>query len=312
MKRSTCLKWGFLATTGFAFLGCNTQEQVQEGVVVVTEPNEIATGAVASTSTDTAKPEDSASAPAADTPKPDATPAAAPAAATASGWGTLKGRVVFEGDVPTLDPVVKQGTDVKDAAICAKSDIPNEKLVVDPATKGVRWAIVYIPRPSAVNPEAESEAKSQVVEFDQKSCQFEPHALAVMKGAKINVKSSDQAGHNVHSQLRGTVFNQGIQPGSSVALEIKTPDNRVGRVDCDIHPWMKAWWLTLNNPYFAVTNEKGEFEIKNVPAGEQKVVVWAEALHPGFVTASGSGDPVTIKPNEETTADFKFDASKVK
>jgi plastocyanin len=220
--------------------------------------------------------------------------------------------VVFVGDVPTLEPVVKAGSDVKDAAVCARGDIPNEKLVVDPETKGVKWAIVYIPRPTAVNPEAESAAKSQVVEFDQKNCKFEPHALAVMKGAKVNVKSSDQAGHNVHTQLRGTVFNQGIQPGSAVPIEIKTPDNRVGRVDCDIHPWMKAWWLTLGNPYFAVTNDKGEFEIANVPAGEQKVVVWAEALHPGFVTSSGSGDPVAIQADDTTAVEYKLDASKVK
>ena len=36
--------------------------------------------------------------------------------------------------------------------------------------------------------------------------------------------------------------------------------------------------MVLDNPYFAVTDDKGNFEIKNVPAGTQKVVVWQEAV----------------------------------
>ena len=36
--------------------------------------------------------------------------------------------------------------------------------------------------------------------------------------------------------------------------------------------------MVLDNPYFAVTDAKGNFEIKNVPAGTQKVVVWQEAV----------------------------------
>jgi plastocyanin len=308
MNKSLLGSLGISAALACLLGGCSGgSEKVGEGVVVVTDPDQVSGGKTASTESTT-----SASTPASEKSSRPSDSSPAPAAATASGWGTLKGRVIFEGDVPKLEPLVKQGSDVKDAAVCAKTDIPNEKLVVAPESRGVRWAIVFLPRPTAVNPEAESEAKAQVVEFDQQGCTFLPHALAVMKGAKVVVKSADQAGHNVHTQLRGTVFNQGIQPGSSVDVEIKNPDNRVGRVDCDIHPWMKAWWLTLNNPYFAVTNEKGEFEIKNVPAGEQKVVVWAEAVHPGFVTSSGSGDPVSIKADQTTTVDYKIDASKMK
>jgi hypothetical protein len=296
---------------GIALVGCGGSDPSAEGVVVITEPAKITAG----TST-AAAPSDSAASPAAaDTaasaPAPAASSSTAPAA-SATGWGTLKGRVVFSGTVPPPEVLVAKGSNAKDAAVCAQQDVLSEKLVVDPETKGVRHALVYIPRPTAVNPEAESEALAKPIEFDQSKCVFIPHVLAAMKGAKIVVKSSDQAGHNVHSLLRGTTFNQGIQPGSSVTVDVKTPDNRPGQVVCDIHPWMKAWWLTLGNPYFAVTDEKGEFEIKNVPAGAQKVVVWAEALHPAFVTSSGSGDPVEIKPDAETTVEYTVDGSKMK
>ena len=72
---------------------------------------------------------------------------------------------------------------------------------------------------------------------------------------------------------------------------------------------MLAYWLVLDHPYFAVTDENGNFEIKNAPAGTQKVVVWQEAA--GYVTAA-SGESVNIKPNDTTTQEFKIDPAKVK
>ena len=81
-------------------------------------------------------------------------------------------------------------------------------------------------------------------------------------------------------------------------------------VTCDIHPWMKGYWLVLDSPYFAVTDDQGNFEIKNVPSKAQKVVVWQEAVNKGFVT-SPSGDEVNIKAGDTTTQTFKIDAGKI-
>jgi hypothetical protein len=72
---------------------------------------------------------------------------------------------------------------------------------------------------------------------------------------------------------------------------------------------MSAYWLVTDSPYFAVTDEKGNFEIKNVPAGPQKVVVWQEAA--SFVTPA-SGENVAIQANGTTTKDFTIDPGKVR
>jgi hypothetical protein len=232
------------------------------------------------------------------------------AQAKTEGWGTLKGRVTFKGAPPDRKVLVgKNEEDVKDGAICAREEILDQSLVVDPDSKGVRWALVYIPRPSEVNPEAESRALAEPVEFDQKGCVFEPHVLAVMEGNRVLLKSSDPVGHNVHSLLRNTSTNLPVSQGASLPVEIRRADNRPGQVVCDIHLWMSAWWLTLNNPYFAVTNEKGEFSMENVPAGSQKVVVWSEAT--GFLTPS-NGSLVTIAADEETTKDVTIEVSDLK
>jgi len=249
---------------------------------------------------------------AADTPAATPAPAVAAAPATkAEGWGTLKGRVVLTGTAPTLAPLVPKGGDVntKDPAVCAKEAIPNEKLVVDPETKGVKLALVYIPKPTAVNEEAKSAALANPVVFDQKDCIFKPHVLAVMTGSKILLKSSDPVGHNVNSKVDNNQLNTAMSTGQEILLPIKAPARRPGLVVCDIHNWMTAYWLVLDNPYFAVTDEKGNFEIKNAPAGTQKVVVWQEAAT--FVTPT-SGQDINIAANGETTQEFKIDAGKIK
>lgn len=287
--------------------GCGgSGEGVDDATVTITEPG--ASAAVTAASGAAAE----GGAPASDATAESAAPAEA-AATKATGFGTLKGRVVFAGDAPAPTVLVAAGdTTKKDPQVCAAKAITSERLVVDPETKGVRYAIVYIPRPTAVSPEAESAAKAVNLEFDQKGCVFEPHVLAVMQGTTVQIKSSDPVGHNVHFQLTNITKNESIQPGSApVPLPVKVGETRPGSVVCDIHPWMKAWWYVSKNPYFAVTDEKGNFEIKDVPAGTQKVVVWQEAVHPSFVTAS-SGDPVEIQADAETTKEFTIQPAQVK
>lgn len=295
-----------LASTVILAVGCGGGDDVNSATVTVTEPGTNVAVAAAPAGGGEAAPAPTT----ADAGKPSGAPTAG--ATKAEGFGTLKGRVTFAGDPPAPRTLVMGGdSGVKDAAVCAKSPIQSERLVVDPATKGVRYAIVYIPRPTAVSPEAASAAKAAAIDFDQKGCVFVPHALAVMKGATINVKSSDPVGHNVNLRLINTKFNSAVQPGSAaVAIQPKAAETRPGEVVCDIHPWMKSWWFVSNNPYFAVTDEEGNYEIKNVPAGTQKVVVWQEAVTP-FVTP-GSGEAVDVRANGETTKDFAIQPAQVK
>ena len=42
--------------------------------------------------------------------------------------------------------------------------------------------------------------------------------------------------------------------------------------------WMSAWWLILDHPYFAVTDERGAFAIPDVPAGPQQVLLHNRAI----------------------------------
>ncbi len=151
--------------------------------------------------------------------------------------------------------------------------------------------------------------KIKTVEFDQKGCIFDPHVFGFMAGANVELKSSDPLNHTVDSELRNSPFNTNITGGGTFKPNVGGPERIPGEVVCDIHLWMEAWWMVVDYPYITVTDEKGNFEIKNAPARTQKVVVWQEAA--GFVTAP-SGNDVTIKPNDTKVQGFTIDPAKVK
>ncbi len=71
-----------------------------------------------------------------------------------SGWGTIKGRIVFAGnEVPRPQVLVKRGDQVKDSACCAASDIFSEELVVNKESRGIRWVVAYVNKPLLIHPD---------------------------------------------------------------------------------------------------------------------------------------------------------------
>jgi hypothetical protein len=295
---------GLAGTLWVAGAGCGGGKESSDAVVVP-EPG------AATTTTPAAKPTQAL---------PSSPSAATPAASTTSsapvkaeGWGTLKGQVVFAGDPPAVKTLVEQGKAPKDPDVCAKnSPIVSERLLVDGATKGVKNALVYLPRPTAINPEAKKTVAEAKIVFDQEKCTFVPHVLGMMTAMPITLKSSDPINHNVNIKLKNSPDNKLLAGGSTSTFTPSGPERTPGMVTCDIHPWMQAWWIVLDSPYFAVTDEKGYFEIKNAPAGTQKVVVWQEAVsNNGFVTAP-AGEEVEIKANDSTVKEFKIDPAKLR
>ena len=98
------------------------------------------------------------------------------AASASAQTGSIKGKIVLGGAAPKLAPVVVKGdASVKDAAVCATVEVPNEGLVTDGTN--VANVVVYLNSPTAKNPELEAEIlkKAKEIEIDQSKCVFVPH-----------------------------------------------------------------------------------------------------------------------------------------
>src|SRR3954470_3120614 len=198
---------------------------------------------------------------------------------TGTGWATLRGQFVYDGTPPEMAPY----SVTKEAEICApggKAPL-QETLVVDSGTKGIKNVVVYLRDASRVHESAA--AKKDTIVFDQKECKFLTHVAAVTVGETVSIKNSDPIGHNTN--IVGTGFNPTVPASGAVPYPVQKEVSVPNQVKCGIHPWMTAYMLQRKDGYFAVTDAQGNFEIPNVPAGEQLVFqVWHESG-----TAAGSG-----------------------
>jgi plastocyanin len=229
-------------------------------------------------------------------------PAKAADGATTGGVGTFKGKVVFVGTAPTLQPLITKGQNIKDE-ICARETIPDQKLVVD-SSNGVANVVIFLakaPAGAAVPP-----PPSEPVDFDNKGCHFIPHVALMRVGQPVKVLNDDfPLQHNTHTLPQRTAgFNSTI-PKEGKEFTYTKPEPEPCEVKCDIHAWMHGWHFPLDHPYVAVTGPNGEFEIKNVPAGEHSFRVWAEGAVGHYLDR---GLKVTIEPGKTTTKEIKYDA----
>ena len=134
--------------------------------------------------------------------------------------------------------------------------------------------------------------------MSQKNLVFTPHILPILKGTTVDFTNDDTVAHNVFSPPGAAkIFNLGIYgPGVKKTVTFDT----LGEVPllCVLHPEMLAYVIVLQNPYFALTDTTGTFQIKNVPPGTYQLKVWDEKLQ-------GSSQQVVVTAGKATTVDFK-------
>ena len=74
---------------------------------------------------------------------------------------------------------------------------------------------------------------------------------------------------------------------------------------CHIHPYMHAFILVLENPYFTVTDGDGRYTLPGVPKGTYIIKAWQ-----GFLRATGT-KTVTIDGGQEAKVDLVLHPQKV-
>lgn len=196
--------------------------------------------------------------------------------------GTIQGKIVYRGAIPT-----KRIVPTKDRDVCGA--IREEPEVVVAADKGVLGAVAYLKK---VEKGKAWEKPPRPPELVNTGCVFVPHVMALPGGSNLTIVNADPVMHNTHSFLgKGTIFN--------VALPVKgqrveRPMKREGmvRVECDAHGWMLAWVYVADSPYYAITQKDGAFTIPEVPPGSYTLVAWHE--YTGEVEV-----PIAVKAGEK-------------
>lgn len=195
------------------------------------------------------------------------------------------------------DPVEKIETEVpEEKKLCGSEFKMNEYIIS--ADLGVKNVVV------ALQDVAQGKAMpEQDLTLDNKACQFHPLVSIAYKGSQFVIHNSDPIFHNTSLGLmlkgkRSTVYNLALPIQGTT---IKKPVRRTGltSVKCDSHKWMRAYVFAARNPYVALTDENGKFEITDIPPGKYEVMVW----HEGFGEVEKT---VEVKAGQATTMNHTF------
>ncbi|MDQ1404532.1 MAG: hypothetical protein QOG55_161 [Acidobacteriaceae bacterium] len=113
----------------------------------------------------------------------------------------------------------------------------------------------------------------------QRNKTFEPHVLIVRLGTMVEFPNQDPFFHNIFSLYDGRRFDLGLyESGTKRSVRFDRPG--VSFLFCNIHAEMSAVVLSVDTPYFALSDRNGNVTIHNVPDGRYEMHVWYERSAP--------------------------------
>ncbi|MEX2152570.1 MAG: carboxypeptidase-like regulatory domain-containing protein [Gemmatimonadaceae bacterium] len=185
--------------------------------------------------------------------------------------GSLAGSISREGTPPDDSTVAVNG----DSQLCGDSASVTRTSSNGGALGNV---LVWIVGVTAGKSPPEVRRETLTIE----DCVFEPRLMAVMSGTTINLLSRD------HTTYTSRFYREGagepvdaihtVDAGQVVPSEKIAAKPGIVEARRTPHPWARAYIAVFDHPYFAVTNERGDFTIDSLPPGTYTVKVWHERL----------------------------------
>jgi len=102
-----------------------------------------------------------------------------------------------------------------------------------------------------------------------------PHVLVIPVGSTVQFPNDDPISHNLFSLSSNNNFDLGLyRRGSGKAFTFRQPG--VVNVYCNVHPTMSSVIHVMSSPYFALTDDGGNFSLTDVAPGSYTLVAWNE------------------------------------
>lgn len=217
-------------------------------------------------------------------------------------WVTVTGRVVLPVGAPIPGPKFIPGF----------PGVPDETVLVDPKTRGVRNVVVWL-RPDnedkqskladdEIHPADRKRPVREVVIEYAPNLVFAPRMVAARPGDTLLVHNkAAQATNFSWRTANNGAFNVVIlpgqffrMPGPLVAESAPIP------FESNIVPTGGNVRI-FEHPYHAVTDADGRFELKNAPAGKYRLVYWHEKVGFKGGKAGRFGERVEIVAGKDGT-----------
>lgn len=206
-------------------------------------------------------------------PPPDAGGLFDPASA-----GTITGRVLWAGELPSVPPLVERPALVGTQPGPEKTTRPNPNApTIDARTHGVKDAVVFL---RGVDPRRARPWDHPPVRVVQRGQQF--HVLQgdgdsgrgfVRRGDAVEMVSADSVFHSLHAG--GAAFFTLAFPDADRPRTRRLPERGVVELTSAAgYFWMRGYLFVDDHPYYARTDAEGRFTLAGVPLGRCEVVCW--------------------------------------
>lgn len=206
-------------------------------------------------------------------------------------YGSIEGQNVLEGPIPRPKVLVRAG------GACGAEDLLDDSLIVDPESKGIANVFVYLKRAEHVHPEF-GIPPERPIDFRVKNGTPQPRTLVLRVGQPLLAQSDDSSGIHTHP-IQNPLTAVLVSPKEwkeGARLEFRRPEIMPMKVSCGAHAGRVAYWLVLDHPYAAITDEEGMFRIEKLPIGEHLLTVWHERV--GYVHREYR---IVVHPEQTTT-----------
>jgi len=209
--------------------------------------------------------------------------------------GAIGGRVTYTGTPAKAKPI-----DLSKQPECVKlypNGLSSEEVVTGPGNS-LENVVVYIAGgasdyvPVPVN----------AANFDQQNCHYTTHVLALRAGQDVRISNSDPFSHNIHPLAKiNREWNKLQLPGTPPFTYSYESEEFI-TVKCNIHAWMRAYFVVLKTSHVWVTGGDGSFRLSDLPPGKYTVTAWHEL----YGTQS---QEVTVGAGYTQTVNFSFRAT---
>lgn len=196
-----------------------------------------------------------------------------PRAANPAAWGTVLGRITFDGDEAPLRVVLMRGPQPRaapppgnPAGVPIPVHIVEDSLLVG-ENRGLANAFVYLrSKPSRIHP-TEAATPPRKHELTAGLLRFEPHALFARRGDTLVMKNVGKEPLNI--KMHGnSEFNMVVAVDKDREWTLNGANSMPQPLDSNIMQWMKGYLLVRDDSYGSITNERGVFVIANLPLNE--------------------------------------------
>jgi hypothetical protein len=187
------------------------------------------------------------------------------------------------------------------ATIKARVEINKAGHHVKDASNAVIWLT-----PIGVTLDFPPQKPSEIPRLVQKNKQFHPSLIVIPVRGKVEFPNHDPFFHNVFSLFEGEQFDLGLyESGTTRFVQFDKPG--ISYIFCNIHAEMSAVIITVDTPYYGISDARGEVSLPQVPPGRYKLQLFHTSVAPDALRAFSR--EVTIADGDTFIGSFSLSES---